>query len=309
MNTKALTQAVLFPGQGSQEKGMGKDLAENQGEAKQLWIMAEKASGLPLRAIYWEGEEADMAGTRALQPAMTAVTLGFWFHLRGRLAPLGLAGHSLGEYAALAAAGILEPDKAVELVALRGRLMDEAGRASDGKMAAILKLTQEQTEEIVDKARSQSGANLYLANLNSPGQFVVSGDPAAIEAAGELARQYKGRAIVLPVSGAFHSPAMAEAAGELAKVLAKVDFRAPKTPVYFNATGQTEANPETIRDIMSRQMTSSVRWTLTMQAMHAAGARDFVELGPKGVLAKLAKTNLADIETIQIGSLEAAAAL
>jgi [acyl-carrier-protein] S-malonyltransferase len=309
MNTRTSTQAVLFPGQGSQEKGMGKDLAEAQGEAKQLWIMAEKASGLPLREIYWEGEEADMASTRALQPAMTAVTLGFWFHLRGKLSPLGLAGHSLGEYAALVAGGVLEPQAAIELVALRGRLMDEAGKSSTGKMAAVLKLTQEQTEDLAEAARAQSGSNLHLANYNSPGQFVLSGEAAAIEAACALARQYKGRALVLPVSGAFHSPDMAEANKELAKALAKADFKTPDIPVYFNATGQTAANPETIRAIMSRQMISSVQWIKTMRSMHDSGARDFVELGPKGVLAKLAKANLDDATTTQIGSLEAAEAL
>jgi len=309
MNTKASTVAVLFPGQGSQEKGMGKDLAEAWDEAKQLWIAAEKASGLPLREIYWDGAEADMAATRALQPAMTAVTLGFWYYLRGKLEPIGLAGHSLGEYAALAAAGVLEPQSAIELVALRGRLMDEAGKSSEGKMAAVLKLTQEQTEDLAAAARLQSQSNLYLANYNSPGQFVLSGEPAAIEAACALVKEYKGRAIVLPVSGAFHSPDMGEANAELAKALAKSDFKAPKIPVYCNVTGQAVPNPETIRAAMGRQMISSVQWIKTMRGMHDAGARDFVELGPKGVLAKLAKANLDDATTRQIGSLEAAEAL
>jgi [acyl-carrier-protein] S-malonyltransferase len=309
MTSQTSTQAVLFPGQGSQEKGMGKDLAEAGDEAMQLWIMAEKASGLPLREIYWEGEEADMAATRALQPAMTAVTLGFWFRLRGKLAPVGLAGHSLGEYAALAAGGVLAPGDAIELVALRGRLMDEAGTSSGGKMAAVLKLTQEQTEDLAAKARLHSSSRLHLANYNSPGQFVLSGEAAAVEAACALVREYKGRAIVLPVSGAFHSPDMGDANKELTKVLAKADFNAPAIPVYLNVTGQAAANPETIRAIMSRQMISPVQWIKTMRALHDAGARDFLELGPKGVLAKLAKANLDDATTRHIGSLEAAEAL
>ncbi|MBF0481394.1 MAG: ACP S-malonyltransferase [Desulfovibrionaceae bacterium] len=302
-------QAVLFPGQGSQEKGMGRDLAEAGAEAKQLWIMAEKASGLPLREIYWEGEEADMAATRALQPAMTAVTLGLWYRLRGKLAPLGLAGHSLGEFAALAASGVLQPAAAIELVALRGRLMDEAGRSSTGKMAAVLKLTQQQTEDLAEAARRQSQARLHLANYNSPGQFVLSGEAAAIEAACALARDYKGRAIVLPVSGAFHSPDMDEANTEFAKVLAKADFNTPQIPVYLNVTGETAAGPEAVRAAMGRQMISPVQWIKTMQGMFAAGARDFVELGPKGVLAKLAKANLEDVQTGQISTLEAVEAL
>jgi [acyl-carrier-protein] S-malonyltransferase len=172
------TIAVLFPGQGSQEKGMGRDLAESRSEAMDLWKLAENASGLPLREIYWDGSEADMADTRALQPALTAVNLSFWLLLGEKLAPAALAGHSLGEFAALAAAGVLPIQEVLTLTALRGRLMAEIKSPGDG-MAAVLKLPQDAVEDIVNVARDVTGAELRIANYNSPEQYVLSGRKAA----------------------------------------------------------------------------------------------------------------------------------
>ncbi len=287
--------AVLFPGQGSQEKGMGRALAETSGEAAELWKMAEKASGLALREIYWEGDEAAMADTRALQPAMTAVTLGLWFHLRSKLTGLvGLAGHSLGEYAALAASGMLEVPAVFELTSLRGRLMAEAG--GDGKMAAVLKLSLEDIEDVVRTAADATGQILRIANYNSPGQYVISGQAGAVEAAAALVKERKGRAVPLAVSGAFHSPLMAAPAAELEKVLRRLGLHAPSVaPVYCNVTGEPEPDPAKALDLMARQMTSQVRWIGTMAALWRDGARTFVELGPKGVLTKLLAANLKDM--------------
>jgi [acyl-carrier-protein] S-malonyltransferase len=287
--------AVLFPGQGSQEKGMGRTLAETSGEAAELWHMAEKASGLPLREIYWEGDDAAMADTRALQPAMTAVTLGLWFHLKSKLSPIvGFAGHSLGEYAALAASGMLEVAAVFELTSLRGRLMAEAA-GGDGKMAAVLKMAQDDVEDVVRAAREATGKVLLIANYNSPGQYVISGVASAVEAAAELIKERKGRAITLAVSGAFHSPLMAAPAAELEKVLRKAGLRSPSVaPVYFNVTGEAEADPTTALALMTRQMTSQVRWITTVASLWQAGARTFVELGPKGVLTKLLAANLKE---------------
>ncbi|WP_300161894.1 ACP S-malonyltransferase [Solidesulfovibrio sp.] len=288
--------AILFPGQGSQERGMGRTLAEASSEAAELWQLAEKASGLPLREIYWEGDDAAMADTRALQPAMTAVGLGLWFYLRPRLSGIvGFAGHSLGEYAALTASGMLEAGQALALTSLRGRLMAEAG-GGDGAMAAVLKLSLEAVEDVVREAGEAAGRLLVVANYNSPGQFVLSGDKAAIEAAAALVKERKGRAVPLAVSGAFHSPLMAEPAAELEKALRKAGLRAPSVaPVYFNVTGAAEADADKGLERICRQMTSQVRWIDTMANLHAAGARTFAELGPKGVLAKLATVNLKDV--------------
>ena len=287
--------AVLFPGQGSQEKGMGRALAETSAEAAELWLMAEKASGLPLREIYWDGDDAAMADTRCLQPAMTAVTLGLWFHLKSKLSPLaGFAGHSLGEYAALAASGMLEVPAVFELTSLRGRLMAEAD-GGDGKMAAVLKLSLDDIEDVVREAARATGQVLLIANYNSPGQFVISGAAPAVEAAGVLVKERKGRAVPLAVSGAFHSPLMAEPAAELEKVLRRSGLRAPVVaPVFHNVTGAPEPDGAKALELMCRQMTSQVRWIDTIAGLWQAGARTFVELGPKGVLTKLLAANLKE---------------
>lgn len=282
--------ALLFPGQGSQEPGMGRDLAEAERDIMDLWKKAERISGLALREIYWSGDESAMAETRALQPALTVVTLALWQALAPRLSPAAVAGHSLGEYSALAAAGVLPIDTVLELVALRGRLMSEADPEGTGAMAAIVKLSLPQVETCVAEARKATGECILVANYNTPSQFVVSGAKAAITRIQELAREAKGRAIPLAVSGAFHSPLMNEAAGELAAAIdgiPKTRWSKARFPLYCNAAPNAENAPERIRDLLKKQMTSSVYWIDSITRQWDDGCRTFVECGPRGTLGRM----------------------
>lgn len=293
--------AILFPGQGSQEKGMGRDVAEKNSEALDLWKLAEKESGLKLREIYWDGEPADMADTRALQPALTVTNLSLWLAVKSKVAPAATAGHSLGEFASLAAAGVLTLDDAVRAVTLRGKLMAEAGQEGTG-MAAVVKLPQDTVESIVDNAAKESGKELKIANYNSPAQFVISGEQGALDIAGAAVKEAKGRAIPLAVSGAFHSPLIQEAADEFAGFLGGLSWSAPAFPIFHNATALPEPDADQTMAVMQRQMTSSVLWIQTLQAMWATGVRDFMEVGPKGVLFKMLKPNLSGMDEEWNGS-------
>jgi [acyl-carrier-protein] S-malonyltransferase len=310
-----MTQAVLlFPGQGSQESGMGRDLAENSSEAMNLWKQAERISGLPLREIYWEGDDAAMSDTRALQPALTVVNMNLWSAVAGRTQACGAAGHSLGEFSALAAAGVLAPETVLELTALRGRLMAEADPEGKGAMAALLKLDQPAIEEIVAETAAQCGELVLVANYNTPAQLVISGTKAAVSLACQKAKERKGRGIELKVSGAFHSPMMAEASKELAPLLRKAVWNKPKFPVYCNAHGKAVHDGESARESLLQQMTSSVQWITTVRNQYADGARRWLELGPKAVLGKmvtpcLAGTAVADDVTVElVNNAETAAA-
>ena len=288
--------AILFPGQGSQEPGMGKDLAEYWSDAMDLWKLGEKISGYPLREIFWDGNAEDMAQTRYLQPAMTVVNLSLWMFIQKKQAPspLFMAGHSLGEFSALCASKVLNIEETLKLVSLRGRLMAEADPEGKGKMAAILKLKQEIVEELVQEVHQETGQIILVANYNTPAQFVVSGTIDAVDLVVKKVKKQKGRAVVLPVSGAFHSPMMEEAAQELATFMAKLEWSAPRVPIYFNATGQKEIDPAKIKQIMSRQMTSSVYWIQIIQAIFSDGGNHFVEIGPKGVLSRMVGQILTD---------------
>jgi [acyl-carrier-protein] S-malonyltransferase len=291
MNATTPLVAVNFPGQGSQVKDMGRDLAEADDRYMYYWTLAENISRQPLREIYWGGDDQDMADTRALQPALTVAALTLWMYAAGRVTAHCFGGHSLGEYPALAAAGALTVEEALELVSLRGALMAEAGGPDQG-MTALLKLGRDDAEAVAAQAREATGREILVANYNTPGQFVLSGHKDALEAAAALARERKGRAIPLPVSGAFHSPLVAEAARELEKRLAKADWRQPKAPVFLNVTADAQTGPEAIAAAMARQMTSPVRWTEINRNQYALGARTFCEPGPKGVLTKMLGQNL-----------------
>ncbi|QJT07529.1 ACP S-malonyltransferase [Oceanidesulfovibrio marinus] len=285
------TTALLFPGQGSQEPGMGRSLAEASSDVMDLWKKAESAAGAALREIYWDGDAEAMAETRYLQPALTVVNISVFMALEPALEKNGvkamMTGHSLGEFSALAAARVLSLEDVVNTVALRGRLMAEADPEGRGAMAAVLKLDQGAVEELVREVGDSTGKLLVLANRNSPSQYVVSGEAEAVDAMAQPVKERKGRLVKLPVSGAFHSPLMQEAANELAGFMKKLSWGAPRYPVYFNVTAGPESDPAAVMDIMCRQMISPVRYIEIVDGLWQAGARQFLELGPKTVLAKL----------------------
>lgn len=306
--------AVMFTGQGAQSHGMGRELAEADEEVMALWKTAEAVSGRDLRAVYWEsGDEAEMARTDTLQPALSAANMGLWLHAARKLTPACVAGHSLGEFSALAAAKVLTPETVLELVSLRGRLMQEADPDGQGAMAAVIKLDMQSVEAIVAEASEETGRLVIVANYNSPAQFVVSGHAEAVAAIAGHVREKKGRAIPLAVSGAFHSPFMAEASAEFRKALVKAGFENAKYPVCLNATGGFETGAELLRDGVIKQMTSSVKWMQSMNSCWDAGIRRYVELGPKNVLAKLAqscfKMSGESFEALAVTNLEDVAAL
>ena len=280
--------AILFPGQGSQANGMGRRLAEASPDVMHLWKKAEAASGLPLRAIYWEsGDENLMAETRSLQPAITVVNLALWFYVCGRFDPVCAAGHSLGEFSALGAAGVLDVDRLIEIVALRGRLMAEADPDHVGTMYAVLRLGLDEVEAVAKDVCDRTGKLVRVANRNTPGQFAVSGHREAVEELVEEVRNRKGKAIPLAVSGAFHTPLMAEASAEFAKELDRQDWHDARFPVYCNVNGEALIEGEKIHAAVRRQMTSSVFWVDTVGNQWNAGVRRWVEFGPKGVLTRM----------------------
>lgn len=286
-----MSTIVLCPGQGSQKVGMGKDLAERFPVAKDLFASVDEALGVPLSRIMWEGPEEELTLTHNAQPAILAHSAAVFALVKGKLGTpaLGL-GHSLGEYSAYVAAGALDVTSAARLVRRRGELMLEAGRKRPGAMAAVLALDPALVMEACAEA-SREGEVAVAANLNEPGQTVISGDPAAVERAGEgcKARGAK-RVIVLKVSGAFHSPLMTPAVAGLREALAGTLFRDPRFPVIANAT----AHPVTIASdatrLLAEQLTAAVRWTESIRAAAemAPGAR-WVEVGPGAVLSGLLK--------------------
>lgn len=282
--------AILFPGQGSQAGGMGRKLAEASSDAMALWKKAEALSGLPLRAIYWESDdEALMAETCNLQPAITVVNLALWLYVAPRLSPACAAGHSLGEFSALAAAKVLDIDVLLEMVALRGRLMEEADPDHVGTMYAVLRMGLEDVEAAAKQVCERTGKLVRVANRNTPGQFAVSGHREAVEELVEDVRAAKGKAIPLAVSGAFHTPLMAEASAEFSKMLDRQDWHDACFPIYCNVSGEAMTEGEKIHAALRRQMTSSVYWIDVISNQWNDGVRRWVEFGPKGVLTRMVR--------------------
>lgn len=283
--------AFVFPGQGSQKVGMGKDWAEAYPAARQTFDEADQALGFDLTRLCWEGPEEDLQLTINTQPAILACSVAMLRALRaaGGPSPVAVAGHSLGEYSALVAAGVLSFADALRLVRHRGELMQEAVPVGRGAMAALIGLADETVDEIVTAAAD--GQVCSVANYNSPGQTVVAGDLAAVERAVELALA-KGakKAKLLPVSAPFHSPLMAPARARLTPLLEATEFHSPQVPVVVNIDARPVADGAMARDALVRQVDGPVRWVASIRwLIEQAGVEQFVEVGPGIVLTGLGR--------------------
>lgn len=285
-----MTLAFLFPGQGAQAVGMGKALADAHPAAREVFARADQALGFPLSRLCWEGPEEELRKTVHAQPALLTHSVAAWTLVdRAGVAPAWTAGHSLGEYSACVAAGALAFEDAVRLVHRRGALMYQAGIERPGAMAAILGLDRAAVEAACDGAR-EAGV-VQPANLNAPGQVVISGEVAAVERACELAKAAGAkRAIRLEVSGAFHSPLMAPAAEGLKEALAAVTIRDGRCPVIANVHAAPVRTAAEIRAALEAQLLGAVRWEDSMRWLIGAGATGFVEIGTGRVLRGLLRT-------------------
>lgn len=297
--------AFVFPGQGSQSVGMGRDLAASSPAAAAVWAAADAALGEPISQLAWGGPAETLDLTQNAQPALLAASIAILEALRegwaaaGRSAPTPAfaAGHSMGQYSALVAAGVLSLEDGVRLVRRRGELMQASGQGRDGAMAALIGLDDARLPELI--AAASAYGIFVVANRNSPGQVVVSGERPAIEAGAALARELGAkRAIVLPVSVAAHSPLMAEAADAMRETLASITVADPTTTLLANADARPIHTADGARAELVEHLTAGVDWVGAVQAMVAAGVTTFVEVGPGKVLTGLIKRIAADVEII-----------
>lgn len=293
--------AVLFPGQGSQFVGMGGDLFEVRPDL--LGDRADQILGWSLRDMCLDGPDEALTRTEHAQPALFALSVALWSELESRIAqPAASAGHSLGEYSALAGAGAVSFDDALRLVSIRGSAMARAADLEPSGMAALIGADGETAEKIA-AARRDSGGRMWVANINAPGQIVVAGGSADIDWIVEHSRDHGvRRAVPLKVAGAFHSPFMAPAAQELTTALGETRFSAPHYPVWANATARPYASE--ISETLAAQLTGTVRFAETLAGVAASGIDRFVHVGPGDVTAGLARRSVEGTEPIVVSSLE-----
>ena len=305
--------AFVFPGQGSQSVGMGRALADASSAAAAIFATADEALGESLSVLAFEGPEDQLNRTENAQPALLATSIAYLVAARERAAAIGkeipeprfFAGHSMGQYSAMVASSALKLPDGLRLVRERGRLMQASGAGRDGAMAAVLGLDDAAIPRLVEQA-SAHGV-FAVANRNSPGQVVVSGERAAIEAAADIAKALGAkRALVLPVSVAAHSPLMAEAAEALRSVLAGVEFREPTAALLANADARVILDGEAARAELVEHLTAGVDWVRAVEKMVADGVDTFIEVGPGKVLTNLIKRIAPDVTAIALDDVLAA---
>ncbi|MGQ9863153.1 MAG: ACP S-malonyltransferase [Bacteroidia bacterium] len=289
--------AYLFPGQGSQKPQMGKALYERHSHLRELFEKADAIVGFNLTEKMFTGSAEELTRTSIAQPALyvhgyaVAQTLGE--------KPDAVAGHSLGEFTALAVAGVFSYEEGLELVRVRAQAMQKACDATESTMAAIIGLP----EETVEALCHQTSGIVKPANYNSPGQIVISGEIAAVETVIQKAKAAGAKlAKRIAVNGAFHSPLMQPAQEELAAAIRRISFRVPQCPIFMNVSAQAETEPIRIQDLLIAQLTAPVKWQQSLQAMYQAHIRRFIECGPGTVLQGLVKRTLPDVEAHSIES-------
>ncbi len=304
--------AFLFPGQGSQAIGMGEDIHQEFDVVREVFEMADEVTKSHLSRLCFKGPMDELTQTVNLQPAVTAVNLAFM----AALSKVGgdrfdvACGHSLGEYAALAAAGVVTQHDTMALVKTRGELMDKESRKYKGAMAAVLKLDYPTVVALAESLRDEGAPHtkgVWAANHNGETQIVVSGDPDSVKRFGEAAREKGGRAVPLRVSGAWHSPLIQGAEEPFRMALEGVAFQAPEKGLLFNVTADSETEPAAMKENMARQLVSPVRWYDTMRRLLDDGVTRFVEVGPGTVLSGIARKTIpadAGCEVVNISTMK-----
>ncbi len=293
-----MAHAYIFPGQGSQFSGMGKNLYESNAASKELFEQANEILGFRISDIMFNGSDEDLKQTNVTQPAVFIHSVIAYKSLAGAN-PAMVAGHSLGEFSALVANNVLSFENALMLVSIRAQAMQRACQVTPSTMAAVLNLPDEKVEEICAAVMSETGEVVVAANYNCPGQLVISGTVKGIEIACERMKAAGAkRALVLPVGGAFHSPLMLPAKEELAAAIDATHFNEPSCPVYQNVVAKAVTDPVAIKHNLIDQLTGAVRWTQSVEAMIADGATQFTESGPgkvlQGLVMKINKEMLTD---------------
>ena len=299
-NLRNLRMAFVFPGQGSQSPGMGKDLAEKFPVARQVFEEADDALGFAISQLCFEGPAEDLQLTENTQPAILTVSVAVFRVLRERgiEAPAFVAGHSLGEYSALVAAGVLNLSDAVRTVRARGRYMQEAVPVGTGAMAAILGGELSAVERICAEVRGDQVCS--VANFNSPNQSVIAGNTEAVDRAVELLKEIAKRVIKLKVSAPFHCALMKPAQDRLAEDLERLEFNNPAMPVVTNVDARPTTAPHELRNALVRQVSSPVRWVESVQLLIEQGVDTFIEAGPGKVLSGLMRQTNRDVKTLTV---------
>lgn len=308
LGTKPIPKiAYVFPGQGSQAIGMGFDLYQSSPQARQVFEEADQALQFPLSRLCFEGPEEELRETVNAQPAILTVSIAYLkitSEVNGTIKPVFVAGHSIGEYTALVAANVLAFADAVRLVRERGRLMQEAGKIKPGGMAAVIGLDETSVEEICFETGAQ------IANINCPGQTVVSGTREAIERSIDLA-QSRGAVGVVPleVSGAFHSSLMQSTVEGMAQAISQVNFRPPEVPIVANSTAKPVTTVDKVKKELLRQLCHCVQWQPSVEYMAGVGVSIFIEIGPGIVLSKLIKRIAKNAQVLNMNDLESIKAI